>query len=748
MLRDSSGAKATITLISLLGCLFYLGSCDGTHRVPFVSFFCYFVSHALLYTWVFRISPVLNAQRLLRHNACLNSFDSNDLGTVGPAATDSPNVKNASNPQTSIDGKRWLEFLFSTTGVVAIAIVVRMAFFSYPLSDDVNRYAWEGLIQNSGVNPYLHSPEEFSTEFTYDPIYRGINHKDFTTIYPPLSLLIFRGISAVFYTAHWPPSTVLLAYKIFFIVCDILVVLVLAQLLKEWGKAPCWLALYAWNPLVILYGSGEGHIDILQNVFIALTLLHFCKYQESFKAGFFFLGCAVMSKYLSIVLLPFVVTRKNFRNLWMFFIPFLCFLFYWSSKIFTSLVTFAHKFHYNDVFPRFVRLTFDSPLSNLVCMSIFLSGLVWVWLLKNDAPERAMGLSWMWTILCLPTVHPWYLMSVVIFLLHSPSRSWFMLSATMGLNFWVYNHLDQVGNWVEFPWLFYGTYLPFLVTIIYDFGRVNLPWYSGYRSPATLDIVVPTLDEGGRLRNFLDELRDSIERLRASSTLTTAGHSSDGHGDGEKVQLPKVRIYVVDGGSRDNTVRIAAEYNTEIIKTNSASRGHQFLTGIQAGKGEVILMLHADAMVNEGVLEKLFLALRTFPTIQWGILGHSYDTPTLKMRAIELSNRLRFALTGIAFGDQGIFVRRHLLNTVGGMPSHRLMEDVELSLRLAPFICRFNLGDSLKVSARRWKKKTFTGYTLQVLVLVISFLILRRVGVDTLRIAEKLYRIYYGKRTN
>ena len=169
---------------------------------------------------------------------------------------------------------------------------------------------------------------------------------------------------------------------------------------------------------------------------------------------------------------------------------------------------------------------------------------------------------------------------------------------------------------------------------------------------------------------------------------------------------------------------------------------------IKAGNGELILMIHADAVMNEDVLEKLYCALNTYPTIQWGILGHYYDSSSFKMRAVELSNRLRFSFTGIAFGDQGIFVRRCLLNAVGGMPSHRLMEDVELSLRLASFPCRLNLGNSLQVSTRRWKKKKFTGYTFQVLGMVMTFLTLRRLMVNTTRLTDKMYKIYYNKKIN
>ena len=113
------------------------------------------------------------------------------------------------------------------------------------------------------------------------------------------------------------------------------------------------------------------------------------------------------------------------------------------------------------------------------------------------------------------------------------------------------------------------------------------------------------------------------------------------------------------------------------------------------------------------------------------------------MRLIELSNRLRFNLGGIAFGDQGIFVRRDVLHAGGGMPAIRLMEDVELSLRLADSPYRLQVGHSLKVSTRRWEKKKFTGYTLQVLLLVSAYLVLRRLGYSLQHLSNTMYRIYY-----
>ena len=77
------------------------------------------------------------------------------------------------------------------------------------------------------------------------------------------------------------------------------------------------------------------------------------------------------------------------------------------------------------------------------------------------------------------------------------------------------------------------------------------------------------------------------------------------------------------------------------------------------------------------------------------------------------------------------------------MPAIRLMEDVELSLRLADSPYRLQVGHSLKVSTRRWEKKKFTGYTLQVLLLVSAYLVLRRLGYSLQHLSNTMYRIYY-----
>ena len=152
------------------------------------------------------------------------------------------------------------KFLFSAPGILAIGVFLRILIFNYPHSDDLYRYVWEGLVQSQGINPYTDSPEYVANKIGFESLYEGINHKDWAAIYPPLSLLTFRFIATT--TSYFSNSgeNLLAVFKVFFIVCDIAVIFALNYLIKSWNKPDRWLALYAWNPLVLLYGAGEKHI--------------------------------------------------------------------------------------------------------------------------------------------------------------------------------------------------------------------------------------------------------------------------------------------------------------------------------------------------------------------------------------------------------------------------------------------------------------------------------------------------------
>lgn len=614
--------------------------------------------------------------------------------------------------------------------ILIAGVALRVCFLPYPAHEDMNRYVWEGRMQLDGGNPFVSAPAEYAEHVAGNPIFDGVTHKDMPTIYGPLVQLVFRGLAAL----QLGPLSALSApqvFKLFFLLCDIIAMCLLSLLLRFWRRPMHWLALYAWNPLVLLYAAGEAHFDVIQVLFVVIAL---CAYSGSPRWRWLIypaLGAAIMVKYVAVVLLPILVTRSNRRYLPLLIVPALAVLPFMHDGMFDSLQMFATAMHYNDLFPKLFRLFPDWAYVPILVAGL-LSGLWWTWLLRQAVPVGAMAIACMWLLLSLPTLHPWYLMLLIVFFLYTPSRPWMLLCALMGLQFFVLP--DQIGTSEgrPFAWVWAAQFVPMLLIYFRDLNRADLPWQQTSPPPLSIDIVVPTLNEEAGLASFMEALDVATRKLRGV------------YGDA----APSVKTWIVDGGSTDSTTEIAARYDVEVLHVDRPGRGHQFATGVEAGTGDVIVMLHADATMQPATLCNLQKAFVNHHGLEWGILGHLYAQSSMKMQLIELSNRFRFFVGGIAFGDQGIFARRESLDRVGGMPHIRLMEDVEVSLRLLNCPGRMSLGNSLSVSTRRWQQRKFTGYTLQVLKLVTVYLVRRRLGTDIEVLTDRMYDVYYRQPDN
>lgn len=609
--------------------------------------------------------------------------------------------------------------------LVLVGIVLRLAFVPQPVSDDVFRYAWEGRMQLQGVNPYIEAPATFAETHAGEPLFDGINHKDLPAAYPPVTMLTFRGMAwlSQFFIAEPMDVAGLRLLKLWIMILDMGALCVLALLLRREQLPAHLLMLYAWNPLVLLFVAGEGHFDGLQVLWLSLALL-LLRHSRHAWLGFMALGAAVLTKFFAILAVPFLITRGNWRWTPFLALPLLCYLPFLGDSTFSSLLTFASDMHYDDLLPRLARwLAGDWGLPLVLAGLAAACGAIW--LLKQDAPLTGITLCWMCLIPCLPTLHPWYLVPLAALLALRPSWAWLLLQAATCATFWVLHHQLQTGEWREFPLVVAGLWLPWLVALLACYGR-DRPGSAAYPAPCSLDVILPTRNEAAGIEQTLAHLQAAIQHHR-----TCCESPWD------------IQVWVIDAQSTDTTPDLVRAHDVTLLQVEPSGRGNQMAYGIAQGNADLVLMLHADALMAEDTLTRLARTVTARPGISWGILGHHYATASWKMRLIQISNRLRFHLGGIAFGDQGIFVRRSVLGAVGGMPKIRLMEDVELSLRLAGEAQRVSLGASLQVSTRRWERKRFSGYTVQVLGLVSSYLVLRRLGVSPLALGNRMYDCYY-----
>lgn len=161
-----------------------------------------------------------------------------------------------------------------------------------------------------------------------------------------------------------------------------------------------------------------------------------------------------------------------------------------------------------------------------------------------------------------------------------------------------------------------------------------------------------------------------------------------------------VEIIVADGGSTDATRDLARTLADNVIDS-APGRARQMNAGAAAAGGEALLFLHADSHLPPGADQAIMSALTGSA---WGRFDVSITGahPMLAIVAWFMNHRSR--LTGIATGDQGLFMTRKMFEGIGGFPDQPLMEDVEISTRLKSISPPACLAARIQTSGRRWEK--------------------------------------------
>ena len=228
--------------------------------------------------------------------------------------------------------------------------------------------------------------------------------------------------------------------------------------------------------------------------------------------------------------------------------------------------------------------------------------------------------------------------------------------------------------------------------------------------PTRLSIVVPVLDEVA-----------IVERaLQALAPLRAGG----------------VEVVVADGGSRDGTPALAAPWADAVV-ASPRGRALQMNAGVRQASGDALLFLHADTALPDDAAALVMAALRDDPgqprrTAAWG----RFDVRiTGRPRLLGLVARLmnaRSRLSGIATGDQAIFMTRAAFDAVGGFPEQPLMEDIEISRRLRRLGAPVCLRARVTTSGRRWETRGIW----RTIVLMWRLRLLYAVGVAPERLAR------------
>jgi rSAM/selenodomain-associated transferase 2 len=182
-------------------------------------------------------------------------------------------------------------------------------------------------------------------------------------------------------------------------------------------------------------------------------------------------------------------------------------------------------------------------------------------------------------------------------------------------------------------------------------------------------------------------------------------------------------VIVVDGGSSDGTPALAAGLCDRVV-TGPRGRASQMNAGAQLASGEVLLFLHADTRLPSEF---------TVPECLWGRFDVQIEGRHPLLPVVAWAMNLRSRLTGIATGDQAIFVRREAFP---GFPAIALMEDIALCKAMKKRAWPTCLHEKVVTSGRRWESRG----VLRTIVLMWKLRLLYFFGARP----EALARRYYG----
>ncbi len=375
---------------------------------------------------------------------------------------------------------------------VAATLRVLALTLSPTLSNDLERYLWDGSVVLSGANPYRLAPEDLSLEPLRDERWARLHHRGVPTVYPPLALGLF--------TLAVPSPAPGLTLRALLALADLGGCWALGRLARRRALGLGAWAWYAWNPLPVLEGAGMGHVDVL-GVALTLGALHLATRARSAASGVA-VGLGVLAKYAPIVALP-LLARASARPRRLVVIalgvaaagllPVVL-----STGVPPGLITFGVSWEFNGPFyeplwrllaatgadrlaadvvdslkeatdfhsgwNRLYPILYPQLLAKLVLAAGMLPVVVRAW--RAGTTERGLERLFGGLLLCSATVYPWYVLWALPWAVLTSGWAWRILSASVLLSY-----LAQMRALELFPLVWAAVWGPFVLGLWLDRRR-------------------------------------------------------------------------------------------------------------------------------------------------------------------------------------------------------------------------------------------------------------------------------------
>lgn len=371
------------------------------------------------------------------------------------------------------------KFSIPLTQLVFISVFLRVLLMPVDqiTSDDYYRYLWDGKMQVNGINPYHFAPNDSNLTYLHsDRLPNLVNHTHIKTIYPPASQMVFFLSYYLFGEHIW-------GLKIIYLLLDILIIIFLFKALEILEVKTSAVLLYAISPLVLCEFYINAHIDILLLLFICLSIYWLVKGNINFSM--LFLGLSFMSKFYSLILLPLMLVyfyneKKTLifisKGLVFFIIPVIITLPYIShiSNIFETIQSYSLYWYNNNPI---YRIPYEWFVESAMLPDIYLritialliiASLIFIITRETDIISK-ISYSIFAYFLFSPTVHPWYLTILCLFIVYKFRLLFVFWTGFISLTYFAVYNYHVTGIWKDISWLIYIEYIIIFVFLIYEY---------------------------------------------------------------------------------------------------------------------------------------------------------------------------------------------------------------------------------------------------------------------------------------
>jgi alpha-1,6-mannosyltransferase len=358
--------------------------------------------------------------------------------------------------------------------VLALAAVMRLVVLLAPpyLSDDINRYVWDGRVEAAGINPYRYIPADPQLAALRDAtIFPSINRADYApTIYPPVAEYIF------FLGTRLRAS--LTAMKATVLAFELAAVLLLWRLLDDWRLPRSRILLYAWHPLTLWEFAGSGHVDAAIVTFVVLAL--WARRREAAWLTGSALAAAALVKFFPAVLFPALYRRWDWKmpaaaaaTVVLAYLPFLgagsAVLGFLPGYLQEEGLQSGSGYFLWNLLRSAPPLEHAGPALYLALAAATLLALAIRSLLSAEGNYLASAMTMAVAAMILLSPHyPWYFVWIVPLTCLTPRPSALYLTLACPLLYFVPGGPDPEGARMAFEWAIYG---PFAALVVFELWR-------------------------------------------------------------------------------------------------------------------------------------------------------------------------------------------------------------------------------------------------------------------------------------